>query len=281
MTLHTLEQTHDLLATLTDPAASPPTRAAAARALATAGDPRPGVGVHPDGVPDIAWIAIPAGAFVYGERERIMLDAFAIARYPITVAQFDAFIDAPDGFRNRRWWHGLPLRDYVPDRAIRPPANHPVERVSWCAAIAFTRWLSARTGATIRLPTEQQWEKAARGPNGRRYPWGDRFASDCANLNETAHRAGPYYLERTTAVGLYPAGTSPFGVDDLIGNVWEWCLNAFHDPDACELYSDTERVMRGGAWSCAPDVCALTRDLDLPEFGYDGVGFRVVRVADS
>ncbi len=278
MMLRTAQQAQHLLATLTDPALRPPERAAAGRALATTGDPRPGVGARGDGLPDIAWIHIPAGSFVCGNGELVTLDAFDIARYPVTVAQFAAFIDAPDGFRKRCWWDDLLARDYVPERSAHAYANHPAERVSWCAAVAFARWLSARTGTTIRLPTEQQWERAARGPDGRRYPWGDTFASDRANLNETAHRAGPYFLECTTAVGLYPAGTSPYGVEDLIGNVWEWCLNAFHDPDDCDLRSDAERVMRGGSWSCAPDICATTRDLDLPEYGYDGVGFRVVRL---
>lgn len=269
-----------LLADLTDSHISPAERAAAARALALEGDPRPGVGVRPGGVPDIAWVRIPAGVCCADTARA--LPAFDIARYPVTVAQFAAFCAAPDGFRCRTWWDGLPARDYVPVQDLPEHANQPAERVSWCAAVAFTRWLSARTGAHIRLPTEIEWEQAARSPDGRRYPWGMMFASGCANLNETAQRSGPHFLERVVAVGLYPAGASAHGVEDLIGNVWEWCLNPFYDPDGGDpddLGSDAERALRGGSWSCAADVCTTTRELDLPEYGYDGVGFRVVRVA--
>lgn len=267
-----------LLARCTDSTTTPHERAAAARLLSELGDPRPGVGVDAHGTPDIAWMTVPAGVFTFQDGEQIALSTFEIARYPVTVAQYAAFAAAQDGLRKRHWWHDLPLREYIADRSEGRCANQPAEHVSWCAAVAFTRWLSARTGSTIRLPTEQEWEKAARGPHGWRYPWGNRFESARANLNETARRAGPHFLECPVAVGLYPAGASFFGVEDLVGNVWEWCLNTFHDPDDCTLTSDAERVMRGGSWACRSDVCATTRDLDLPDFGYAGVGFRLVRV---
>lgn len=280
MMVYAVEEAGRLLALLFDSSTPAPERAAIGRALADCGDPRPGTGVRSDGLPDIDWVPIPAGPFAFQDDDLLALPAFEIARYPVTAAQYEAFLNAPDGFRKRCWWHDLPTRDYVPDRSSTLYGNHPAENVSWCAAVAFTRWLSAHLDAEIRLPTEQEWEKAARGPDGLRYPWGSHFESDRANLNETAHRAGPYYLEHPVAVGLYPAGASLFGVQDLIGNVWEWCLNTFHDPDDCDLSSDVERVMRGGAWSSTSDVCTTTRDLDLPDFGYAGVGFRLVRACE-
>jgi len=264
-----------LLADLRRPDLAPQCRAQAAHALADLGDPRPGVGVAPDGMPHIVWQAVPAGEFLYQDGERLHLPAFALARYPVTRAQFDAFLAAPDGFCQDAWWRGLPARGRRLD-PLTAPGNHPCDRVSWAAAAAFCRWLGARLGCQIRLPTEQEWEKAARGADGRRYPWGEGYQPGCANLDETAARVGPHALGRTVAVGLYPAGASPYGVEDLIGNVWEWCLNEFADPELIGEDGDAERVMRGGCWSCAAGgVCVTTRDLDLPEYGYEGVGFRV------
>ncbi|MBI5958581.1 MAG: SUMF1/EgtB/PvdO family nonheme iron enzyme [Chloroflexi bacterium] len=268
-----------LLELIRNPLLPPIERAAAGRALAEVGDPRPGVGVRPDGVPDIDWVCFAAGEVSYQEGEHIMLPSFCLSRYPVTAAQFQAFVEAEDGFETASWWEGLVSRERTPTDQPCPHANHPRENVSWCAAIAFCRWLSHRLGQTICLPSEQQWERAARGPAGRAYPWGNRYSSGCANLNELPGDVGPYRLGYTAAVGLYPAGDSPEGVCDLIGNVWEWCLNEFWDCDSIELSSGGERVMRGGSWSCAArDLTACSRELDLPDYGYGGVGFRVVGV---
>src|SRR5215475_11117084 len=91
--------------------------------------------------------------------------------------------------------------------------------------MAFCRWLSYKIGCEIRLPTEQEWEKAARGPEGFVYPWGNKYVSGNANIDETWSKAGPYSLKQTSPVGMYPQSMSPYGALEMSGNVWEWCAN--------------------------------------------------------
>lgn len=214
-------------------------------------DPRPGVGLTPNGLPDIDWVEIPAGEFIYQNGKRLILPTFWIARYPITYRQFQVFIDADDGSHNSEWWEGLDAQD---DHKAAPGEqrfkywNHPRERVSWWDAVAFCRWLSAKFGYEITLPTEQQWEKAARGTDGREYPWGNEYISGYANIHEASwSRSVGSNVRQTTAAGMYPQGASPYGVLDMSGNVWEWCLNT---PDgSIDLSGSGARVLRGGSWS--------------------------------
>jgi formylglycine-generating enzyme required for sulfatase activity len=190
----------------------PRARAVLGRALGRLGlDDRKGVGLKENGLPDIDWVEIPAGEFLYSdERERRRLDSFWIGRYPITNAQFDAFVEA-GGYGEQRWWKGLAER--VEER--EPPGwnepNHPCETVSWYEAMAFCAWLSDRSGLVIALPTEEQWEKAARGTDGLAYPWGDEWHDGMANTEESG-------IDRTSPVGIFPQGRSPYGV--LV--FWTW-----------------------------------------------------------
>lgn len=161
----------------------------------------------------MVFVPIPAGYFLYGdEKEKVYLDEFIIGKYPVTNAQFIAFVEASGvGFSVNR----------NPNKF-----NHPVSDVTWEQAHAFCTWASHISGKTYYLPSEKEWQKAARGVDGREYPWGnqppDAMRCDCT-----------YYLgdgqpRLTTAVGKYsPLGDSPFGCVDMAGNVWEWTADSY------------------------------------------------------
>jgi len=276
---------------------NPPERAHLWRALGRLGlDDRPGVGVIgnllPVGegrergtrLPDIAWVDVPEGPFLYGEdKTQKTLPSFKIARYPVTNAQYQCFID-DGGYADGRWWVGLAGHP-ASERGFWNTPNHPRETVSWYEAVAYTRWLTAKLhehgrlpeAMTVRLPTEQEWEKAARGDDGREFPWGDGFQSGRANIDETYLNAGPFYLRQTTAVGIYPKDTLPFGLLDMAGNVWEWCLNEYRLPERTGTEGDERRVLRGGSWDSLQDYarCAYRGDVD-PDDRHGSYGFRVV-----
>jgi formylglycine-generating enzyme required for sulfatase activity len=238
-------------------------------------DKRKGIGVIiKNGVklPDIEWVTIPAGEFTMGHEDEednpnppriLTIDYdYQIARYPITYAQFQTFLDDPEGFNDpdNRWFAGLAEPDThkpMREQAFKY-ANHPRERVNWYQAIAFCRWLSWRLGGGydleqidqwgVRLPTEFEWEKAARGMTGWAYPWGDDF--DWLKLNGLA-----IGIKMTSAVGIFTLGDAPHWnqpISDLSGNVIEWCLTDYDKPQTCAgneiLSSDGIRALRGGTW---------------------------------
>ncbi|MFZ1570456.1 MAG: SUMF1/EgtB/PvdO family nonheme iron enzyme [Thiolinea sp.] len=283
---HYSAEVQNLLAELQNPQTLPPRRLAIGERLNALGDPRPGVGLHPQtGLPAIDWVQIPAGSFIYQNGERPHLESFYISRYPVTNAQFQAFAQAKEGYWHDAWWEGLvECADQLPEHQWTA-ANRPVERVSWYDAIAFCRWLSAKTGQSISLPTEQHWERAARGTEGREYPWGGAYKLGYANCDEEPSQSlwgrllaeKRYFLRQTCAVGLYPQGQAASGVMDLAGNVWEWCLNKYEQPMEPEPdVSGDRRVVRGGSWfySSAFLRCAV-RDGYHPTFRDSDLGFRV------
>jgi formylglycine-generating enzyme required for sulfatase activity len=250
--------------------------------LAAIGDPRPGVGLNEEGLPDIDWVEIPAGEFIYGEgkeQEKIFLDTYYIGRYPVTNAQFQAFIDA-GGYQVEDWWQGIRLMS--PEEPSWREANRPRETISWFEAIAFCRWLSHEQGVEIRLPTEQEWEKAARGTDGREYPWGNGYRAGAANVvekeSETGRSGG---FGHTCAVGLYPQGASPYGVFDMTGNVFQWCMNKADSQASVEVdASQVARAWRGGALDAASDFVRPALRLANPPDDQDrSGGFRVLCVS--
>jgi formylglycine-generating enzyme required for sulfatase activity len=230
-------------------------------------------------LPDIDWVAIPGGEFIYGENEqqqRLTLDSYFIARYPITNAQYQTFID-DGGYEEEHWWRDLERQSSPVESTWNQP-NRPRETVTWYEAVAFCRWLSQQLGYEIHLPTEQQWEKAARGTDGREYPWGNGYRAGFANVNEKEKEDGPSYLVQTTAVGLYPQGASSYEVMDLAGNVWEWCLNKHDNPEDTTIDAGgNSRVLRGGAWFVSPGLArSAVRDWNPPDVRDFVGGFRVV-----
>ena len=229
-------------------------------------------------LPLLEWVDVLEGSVeVKGQtrqreqiQQRFQVAAFKMSKYPITYAQFQAFIDAPDGFYNDAWWAGLHKREVEPGKQEWPVDNHPRENVSWLDAVAFCRWLSANMGRTVRLPTEWEWQWAAQGGDGREYPWGSAFEASCCNTNESG-------INQVTPVDRYPAGESPFGVIDMSGNVWEWCLNEYDVPGNVRLGGNAPRVWRGGSWRGDKQAARVTYRNGSRPGRRDAVhGFRVV-----
>jgi len=245
-----------LLDELDEPRTAHDRRAQIGDRLAVLGDPRPGVGLRPDGMPDLDWCPVTG---------RGRTGSFHVGRYPVTYAQYRAFLEAPDGFRKVRWWEGLAASERqraAPGTQSRKILNHPAENVSWYDATAFCRWLTARLRYGVRLPSEAEWRLAATGGNfGFSYPWGRRWRSECANTASS-------HLSRTTAVGMYPCGRTPCGALDMSGNVCEW---------TADLGSEDGRgVLCGGAWYLSrADAQASARIFSFPYERLSHFGFRV------
>jgi len=151
--------------------------------------------------------------------------------------------------------------------------NHPRVIVTWYEAYAFSRWLSEKLGYDVRLPSEAEWEKAARGGDGRAYPWGEEFDAARCNIGDTG-------IGMTSAVGAFPSGSSPYGVLDMSGNVWEWCATkwrkSYEEPATEDPEGEASRVARGGSFADDRDAarCAF-RGPHPPLVADANLGFRV------
>jgi len=217
-------------------------------------------------------IPIPAGEFLMGSQSgpeheqpehRVLLNSCLIDRFPVTNAQYKQFVDVTGYKPPLHWSAGT----YPFDQA-----NHPVVNVSWQDACAYAEWVGKR------LPTEAEWEKAARGTEGQTYPWGDAFLKDRLNCgNHPGH---------TTPVDKYPEGASPYGVMDTCGNVSEWVSDWYDE----EYYQNAPlanptgpeagkyRVIKGGFFGeTMGGVRAACRAFFPPNAGRDNIGFRCAR----
>ncbi|MCI0713722.1 MAG: SUMF1/EgtB/PvdO family nonheme iron enzyme [Chloroflexi bacterium] len=276
---------------------NPVGRAAAYRVLGLFdADDRPGLGLNVDGLPDFGWVRIPneKKKWIYQGVEHDPLPAFYLTRYPVTYRQFQAFLDADDGYDNPDidWLAGMAAdeADKVRENQYFKYWNHPRESVNWYQAMAFCRWLSWKLsgeGAAIpaladvqnwgvRLPTEFEWEKAARGLTGLKFPYGNTFDPTVSNTPETG-------INQTSAPGIFPAGKSPYGIMDMSGNVWEWCLTDYENPQVVisdENFSTyVRRMLRGSSWD--DTGTDIFRASDRPGFypfsrSHD-IGFRCAR----
>jgi formylglycine-generating enzyme required for sulfatase activity len=291
--------------TLQHGALPPVDRAQAGNALANIGDPRFRADAwYLPGDPLLGFVEIPAGAFLMGsDKERdseafddempqhkVHLPRYFIGRYPVTVAQFRAFVE-DSGYRPGE------------ERCLWGVLNHPVVNVSWEEALNYCDWLTERLRVwpgtpeplatllhqndwRVSLPSEAEWEKAARGSDGRIYPWGAEPDPYRANYDDTN-------IGTTSAVGCFPGGASSHGIEDVSGNVWEWTRSlwgrkwekpdygypykANDDRENLQAARDVSRVLRGGAFNHRHRVarCAY-RDPYRPHYRFRHLGFRVV-----
>ena len=310
-------------------------RTTAGNTLAKLGDPRfRGDAWFLPNEPLLGFVEIPKGPFRMGSkkddkdasgdempRHEVDPGPYYMFRYPVTVAQFQAFVKA-DGYKEARYWREAEAEGFWKSgqvkgrfdadyrkhpRGFGEPfniPNHPVVGVTWYEALAYTRWLtdemrgwkdlpdllSGRLNTEqwiVRLPTEAEWEKGARGhKDARIFPWGDDPDPDKANYNGTG-------IGATSAVGCFPKGESPYGMLDMSGNVWEWTMSLwgkdFKEPDFEYPYvsgdgredvkagKDILRVVRGGAFGDDRGLArAASRFRLFPILRFSYVGFRVV-----
>ena len=194
-------------------------------------------------VPEV--VEVPAGPFSMGSKSAdphvesdelpqhtLTLPTYWIGKTEVTNAQFRPFVEG-DGYTNRAYWTeaGWAWRQQIkltqPYSWNDPMWNgptYPVVGVTWFEAVAYCRWLSAQIGVTVRLPSEAEWEKAARGPDGRIWPWGNTWEDGrCNSAKGRFSVVRVLFMGRTTPVEHYVDGASPYGVFDMAGNVRDWC----------------------------------------------------------
>lgn len=243
-------------------------------------------GVLPNGgLPMLNWCAIPAGKvnLQYVDHNHQLnavefdVDDFYISQFPVTNAQFDLFIDDPDGYCNQQWWefspHAAAWRQThtVPSPTSFEGGTRPREMVCWYEAMAFCYWLADKLGIRVTLPTVAEWQRAFQGDYEYEFPWGNTFNKAYCNTAESDKKA-------TTPVDAYEDGVSPFGVYDMAGNVWEWCLNLSQDD---QFDTDPKlpghRIVRGGSFISPGQRSRISFHYHLtPEVYFATTGFRIV-----
>lgn len=226
-------------------------------------------------LPLLEWCDISAGEVVASDEEVSTVEHFKMSKYPVTNAQYQMFVDAEDGYTNPDWWR---FSQYALSWFKRNPTPHepyytgderPRENVTWYEAMAYCNWLTEKLDCKISLPTSSQWRRAAQGDDGRLYPWGNEFDKTMCNTRESRTRM-------TTAVLRYEQSVSPFGVMDMAGNVWEWCLDPI-DGMKREVVSKEPRSLQGGSFITSAERAQSTFRFYLdPHYFYATIGFRIV-----
>ncbi len=230
---------------------------------------------------------------------QVALPDFQLGRYPVTVKEFSVFVEA-GGYAQESLWSTAGWQWRTRSQVTHPEywghakwsgrPDFPVVGVSWYAAAAYCMWLQSQTGLPYRLPSEAEWEKAARGPAGCRYPWGNHWEPTYCN---TAHETdetwdswdspAPARQDQLLPVGGFsPQGDSPYGCADMAGNIWEWCYSTLQryplPAQALALLPDNSepRVVRGGSWYHGPDDARCAARYCYYPHGRDNVvGFRL------
>jgi len=282
--------------------------------------------------PPFAWVEIPAGQVTLIEKhsndaylpkdkpQPFEVAEFAIAKYPVTNAQFALFVKAK-GYTQKQWWTEAGwqarLDGWVWDSKARDwkktgmpwieprywqektwnSDTQPVVGVSWYEAVAYCRWLGEQTKQSIMLPTETQWQYAAQGNTDWAYPWGKDWRRSLCNNNVSRkndaggrllalfknkpqginkHRPEGHGKRTTSVITYYSIGDSPFGVVDMAGNVWEWCLTEYHSGEN-DLYKKGAKTLRGGSWKYGRSgyFRVSSRISNNPYGRNDNMGFRL------
>jgi formylglycine-generating enzyme required for sulfatase activity len=227
-------------------------------------------------------ILIPAGEFIMGSDSRlpdegpqhnVKLPAYYIDKFEATNLQYKKFNDATSGRSPRHWRN----RTFPAGKA-----DHPVVYVSWDNASAYCDW------AEKRLPTDAEWEKAARGTDGRMFPWGDEFSTAAANTPVRWQEIGKF--GDTSPVGAFEAGKSPYGVHDMSGNVWEWTASWYKaypgNQTPSESYGERYKTLKGGSWfdcsfyKCGISAPVFNRSFFAKKVKNDSFGFRCAKNAE-
>jgi eukaryotic-like serine/threonine-protein kinase len=226
---------------------------------------------------------VPPGTFRMGseagageerpEHEVRFTRGYFVGKYEVTWDQYRAFCDARGRKPPRSSLRGIDMIEFEPTH------EHPVFNVTWDDAQAYCTW------AGLRLPSEAEWEHAARGVDRRVFPWGNE-KPDARRCNLMGNWEGP---AKTSPVGSFPTGASPFGALDMAGNVWEWVEDRYEDSYPADAQLDPTgpttgeaRVHRGGSWSYdSPDCRASSRDCASPGSRHSNLGFRVARSVED
>jgi formylglycine-generating enzyme required for sulfatase activity len=273
------------------PAPAAPPRKSASVPTPKAGDKRT---IAVIGV-DFTFVYVPAGPFIMGSEEydeekpvhTFQTNAFWLLQTPVTNSHYRPFVEA-SGYNKQAWWTPTGWQWRTNTKLTEPrywqdkewnEAKQPVIGVSWYEALAYANWLVQMTGESVRLPTEAEWEKGARGEKGLKYPWGDQSPTE-----ELCNFGGK--VSKTTSVDRYPKGASLYGALDMAGNIWEWTATKWLEnyenygtlvDDNPEADAGAQRVVRGGAWNHDQiNVRAAYRSKITPRRRYFDLGFRVV-----
>ena len=255
-----------------------------------------------------AMVEVPAGPFLMGSSDRdkaayynekpqhtLILPRYWIGKTPITNAQFRPFVEG-DGYTNQAYWTSAGWQWRETEKIVKPAywdnakwngADYPVVGVSWFEAVAYCRWLTKQTDIEFRLPSEAEWEKAARGLDGRIYPWGNTWENRRCNAAKGGFFSalGRLVTGHTTPVHNYPTGASLYGALDMAGNVCEWCATQSQKPYPYQLEDEwqpayleagTSRVLRGGGyWDTRVEVRGAYRNDNTPRDRNLSKGLRV------
>jgi iron(II)-dependent oxidoreductase len=208
-----------------------------------------------------------------GPQHTVTLPAYYIDEYEVTNLQYKKFNDATQGRSPRHWRN----RTFPPGKA-----DHPVVYVTWENANDYCEWVGKR------LPTDAEWEKAARGTDGRMFPWGDEFSTEAANTPVRWQEIGQF--GDTTPVGSFEKGISPYGVHDMSGNVWEWTASWYKaypgNQTPSESYGERYKTLKGGSWfdcsfyKCGISAPVFNRSFFAKKVKNDSFGFRCAKNAE-